>query len=74
MKQFYIGQLIDCEIEDQIEKDVYIVSLAGNLLRIRNSSASALKTGDRVRLWVKSVDPLSFQIVTDGKKRIQLVV
>ena len=27
-----------------------------------------MKPGDRVRLWVKSVDPLSFQLVADGKK------
>ena len=63
LDSFHRGQIIQSKVLELIKANEFIVELNGHLLRVSNKSNVSLSVGQKVRLVVSSVNPLSFQLV-----------
>lgn len=73
-KQLEKGQILYAQIEEVISFKEAICNFRGELLRIANHTAVEMKVGESIRLQVKCVEPLEFQVFDARSLRFERVV
>lgn len=73
-KQMEKGQIHSATIEEIISVTEAICNFRGDLLRISNHTNIEMRIGDVIRLQVKNLEPLEFQVFDTKSLRFERVV
>lgn len=65
MRKLQRGEIVWAVVEEVHSSTEMLCSFEGKLLLLSNQSRQVFKPGDRVKLQVRVVEPLSFQIFSD---------
>ncbi|AHI04943.1 hypothetical protein BDW_02165 [Bdellovibrio bacteriovorus W] len=65
MRKLQRGEIVWAIVEEVHSSTEMLCSFEGKLLLLSNQSRRVFKPGDRVKLQVRAVEPLSFQIFSD---------
>ncbi len=68
------GQIHAATIEEVLSFKEAICSFRGELLRVANHTAVDMKVGDVIRLQIKNLEPLEFQVFDTRSLRFERVV
>lgn len=59
-----IGDLVRAQVVEYLSDKECIVSFHGDLVRVKNESATALVPNDKVLVRVIAIHPLTFQVIS----------
>jgi hypothetical protein len=63
---FKVNDVVSAQVTEQVAASEYLVSLDGDLIRVRNTTGHSFNPNEFVLLKVVSVKPLGFQLVSGG--------
>jgi hypothetical protein len=69
MHKLRIGDLVWAQVVECIGTSEFIVSFQGDLIRVRNESLTQLPLDEKVLVKVASVNPLTFQLLSDADRK-----
>ncbi|MGE0634432.1 MAG: hypothetical protein AB7O96_18595 [Pseudobdellovibrionaceae bacterium] len=59
---FRPGDLVEAHVEEAMAFQQLVVSLHGDLIRVKNTTSRTFQKGDSILLIVSSTNPLQFQL------------
>ncbi len=68
-----LGSKVQGKLVEEIEKDQWIVSFDGHLVRVRNTTSMGFEEGRVLSLEVVGVNPLALKVLVPRKNRINPV-
>ncbi|WP_415062196.1 hypothetical protein [Bdellovibrio sp.] len=74
LKSLQKGQILHAVVEEVTSSTEALCNFHGELLLISNHTGQTLKRNDPIRLQVKQVDPLQFQVFDPRNLKFERVV
>jgi hypothetical protein len=63
---FKINDVVSAQIVEAVSDGEYLVSLDGDMLRVKNSTGHSFNPNEYVLLRVTAIAPLAFQLASGG--------
>lgn len=68
LRNLKVGESLHGRVEEMLANGEILINFEGDLLRVQNQTDRRFQTGDFVKLIIKAVNPIRFQLLPDSQE------